>query len=235
LRMLVPELVPSVVQLKRDLEHDASILNTRFRGIYISRTRKDIGVESNYIPHVHTVKPMGSQRGMSGAEMFKYTRGQGAYNQVNKLIEVIKSHRPGKGIVFVWQHVVRNFVEGELRNTDIKFESISGLTNNKERARIMKEFNEGKLDTVLISTKTSVDLDSDYVFFYEFTVDVRQVIGRAERGLNPKDLHIHWLFTQETGEFDYFKENIYNRSLLVRNVVGTQCDDLDEVATTIGG
>ena len=44
--------------------------------------------------------------------------------------------------------------------------------------------------------------------------------GRAERGLNAKTLYVHYIFTENTGEADFFKQYIYDRAYLTTSLLG---------------
>lgn len=201
------------------------------KGIYIRRTRTGLGIANDYVTHVHKTSPHGHQIGASGINMFNITKGEGANNQVRELIRIINSEL-GKGLVYIRHHAIRRFVERELQKEGIAYATINGLVNGKERGEIMKAFNEGKEDApkvVLTSVTTSLDLDCDFVIFYEFTVDAKQMIGRAERGLVPKTINIHFIFVEETDEMNYFLENIYKRSIVVQQVLRRNYNELIRV------
>ena len=191
-----------------------------FRDVVVTRTRKDLGIFSNYVPHVHMVKALPEQSGACGVNMFEITKGRGAYPQVNKLIDIIQNAKPDKGLVYINRHATREFVVEELNKTDIRFDCINGKTSLLERKRIAEAFNNNQLDIIITSVTSALDLDCEYIIFYEFTVNVKQMLGRGERGLNPKTLDIHYIFTTHTEEPAYFIRNIYERSLLVKRVMG---------------
>lgn len=46
------------------------------------------------------------------------------------------------------------------------------------------------------------------------------MIGRAHRGLSPKDLEILFLLTRDTEEIKYFLKYIYYRSEMIQNTLG---------------
>lgn len=192
----------------------------KFRDLIVVRTRKELGIYSNYVPHVHMLEPTHAQFQASGQNMFTITKGEGAYPETNKVIEIINSHKPSRGLMYINQHAIRDFVTSELDKTDIRYACINGKTKTADRTRICDEFNSGKLDLIITSVTSALDLDCDYLIFYEFTVDLKQMIGRAERGLNPKTLDIHYIFVAHTEEPTYFYKNIYLRSLMVKTVLG---------------
>ena len=149
--------------------------------------------------------------------MFAITKGPGAYPQAEAVKRIIRGRRD-KGLIYVNLGVVREFLFEELQKAGIRVACVYGKTTLKERKEIQKKFENGELDVIITSVTTSLDLECDYIIFYEFTVDVYQMIGRADRGLKNKRLDIFFIITAKTGEADYFLNNIYERSLLIRKV-----------------
>lgn len=192
----------------------------KFKDIIVVRTRKDLGIASVYVPKVHLIKPTKEQMGASGKQLFLTTKGEGAIPQVTELIRIIKEYIPRKGIVYIHQHAIREFVERELDKAGVKYVSAHGKTKRQDLKQICDDFNNNKYSVLLTSLTDSLDLDCDYCVFYEYTVRFKQLIGRAERGLNPKTLYIHYLFTEYTDEPEYFYRNVYTRSLLTQTVLG---------------
>ncbi|GAA0101710.1 hypothetical protein UT300012_24250 [Paraclostridium bifermentans] len=235
LAMLDRETYSNYKDTKTKLVHGNLDIEKSDPGVYIRRTRSGLGIANDYLTHVHVTEPHQHQANASGINMFEITKGEGAYNQVAKLIEII-DNEPGKGLVYIRHHSIRKFVEGELEKAGIPFASINGLVTGKQRGDIMNKFNEGgegAPKVVLTSVTTSLDLDCDFVIFYEFTVDAKQMIGRAERGLIPKTIHIHFIFVRYTEEISYFRENIYERSLVVQQVLRRDYGELVEVGKTL--
>ena len=101
---------------------------------------------------------------------------------------------------------------------------------------IERQFNEEKsLDVVITSVTTALDLDCDYVIFYEFTVDVKQMIGRAHRGLGDKELDVIFIITEDTSEIDYFYDNIYSISMTIKEIMHHDYSELEQVDREIKG
>lgn len=193
---------------------------TDFKDVIVVRTRADLGIMSEYIPKIHFVHPTEAQRGASGRDMFFITKGKGAYPQAFELIKTIKEYRPRRGIIFIHHHEVREGLLEYLDKTDIDYACLNGKSSDQEIMSVCEEFNRGEHEIIITSLTDALDLDCDYVVFYEFTVDFKQLIGRAERGLNPKTLYIHYIFTLDTDESEYFYRNVYLRSLLTRTILG---------------
>lgn len=188
-----------------------------FRGELIIRTRKELNIISDYRPYIITVKPTPEQLNCTGNNMFVTTKGWGAYPQAEAVKRILKG-RKDKGLIYVNLGAVREFLLKELQEAGIRVACIYGSTSLKDRKIITDMFERGELDVVLTSVTTSLDLECDYIIFYEFTVDIYQMIGRGDRGLKNKKLDVYFIFTEKTGEVDYFIRNIYQRSILIRQV-----------------
>jgi hypothetical protein len=94
-----------------------------------------------------------------------------------------------------------------------------GSKTHELRADIFEGFAKGEYDVLTTSVTTGLNLDSDYIIFVEFCTDIKQMMGRAERGLNPKTLDLYFIFTRKTGEIDFFLKYIYQRSLSIQEVL----------------
>lgn len=217
MHMMLREIVPSPYRLTKVLQTGEISAQDLFKGELIIRTRKDLGVVSDYRPYIVKVDPVGDQLNCRGKSMFAITKGPGAYPQAEAVKRIIKG-RKDKGLIYVNLNVVREFLFEELQKAGIRVACVYGKTTLKERKEIQKKFENGELDVIITSVTTSLDLECDYIIFYEFTVDIYQMIGRADRGLKNKRLDIFFIITAKTGEADYFLNNIYERSLLIRRV-----------------
>lgn len=175
--------------------------------LFVVRQRKF----NNHRTLVQMIEPMPHQIGAKGVNLFLKTKGEGATKQMAQLVRDIKTRVGKKGLVYVDRKNIYIPLVRYLENTGIRFNYINGWHNNKpeERDQISKDFRDGKYDVLLLNTKEAIDLDCDYIYFYQFTPHVKQFIGRGERGINPKQLEIIFLFTDKTDEFDYFLRNVY--------------------------
>lgn len=203
-----------------------------FPSFLIIRGGRDFGGKRDYRGRVRWVNIMPHQKIASkgaAATMAKY-KGDGAYNQAIALIDEIQSYKNKRGLVYINQHAIREWVLPFLDQVGIKYRCINGNTKVAERIEIMHEFNELKsLDVVITSVTTAVDLDCDYVIFYEFTVNVKQMIGRAHRGLGDKVLDIIYIITDDSEEIDYFMNNIWARCEMIRDVLGQDFSEMEDV------
>lgn len=206
---------------------------------FILKRRSDIGADTYYVPKLLLVKPMSHQKGAEGYDLFQTVKGDGAVRQAKALENIICAHmgKNEKGLVYIRHHAVREWVVARFKETDIRFACINGKQDtvgpNKKpvsREAIYELFSKGLLDVVITSITHCVDLDCDYIFFYEFYTDVKQMLGRGHRGLVPKQLTVYFMFTLDTGEIDFFLRNIYERSVLIQNVLNQISPELFKIA-----
>lgn len=208
---------------------------------YIVRTRKEVEAVTNYKTKLLLIPPMSYQKGAHGKDLSVTVKGNGATRQVHNLIKVINTHivDDEKGLVYIRHHAVRKWVVENLTGTDIRFACINGeedtigADRKASRKEIYDLFNDGELDVVITSVTHGIDLECDYIFFYEFYTDIRQMLGRGHRDLNPKDLIIYFMFTLDTDEIDYFMRTIYSRSLTVQMVLNQSVDKLIEAGMSV--
>jgi len=219
------EAFPDVRSLYTDLKMGRNIAYRR-PGMFINRNRDEQGMATRPEVNRIMVDPMPHQVGAKGMHVTRITKGEGAVVQAEKLVEIVKSRIPYKGLVYINMHEVREWVLPFFDRAGIKYGCINGFVTGQKRKDIEEAFNSGQLDVVITSVTTSLDLECDYVTFYEYSADIKQMIGRAHRGLNPKDLILDFIFTRGTGEVEYFIEFIYRRSLIIQQIIGKDYSEL---------
>lgn len=202
------------------------------------RTRRELNINSDYRPYLIKVHPdeyqvAYTQSGFVGKhyrddKLFEVMKGPKATRQLEALKRVV-TNRNDKGIIYIRLGVIRDHVYEELKKAGVRVACIYGKTTLNARNQIFKAFASGQLDVIITSVTTSLDIEADYVVFYEFTHDVYQLIGRADRGIKDKRLDIYFIITVHTGEVDFFLENIYDRSLLIRHVFRMEPNFVDRV------
>lgn len=197
---------------------------------FISRSGEDFGSKRNYRGIVKFVRPSHDQmQPCGGAKLMQLCKGRGAENQVKALVDLIKERSGQRGLIYVNQHEVRDWVLPFLDSAGIRYDCINGHTKQVDRERIMNEFNnERSLDVVITSVTTAIDLDCDFVIFYEFTPLVKQMIGRAHRGLGDKDLDVIFVLTEDSSELDYFAENVIKKSLFARDILHKNYSEIED-------
>lgn len=227
--VIAPERYPNYSKLKRMLCNGSFDIDDD-KLFFISRSNRDFGSIRDYHGSVVFVKPMpGQTKVCGGAKLMQLCKGAGAINQVEALIDLIKQRESQRGLVYINQYEILNWVMPFLDEAGIRYACINGSTKNQERAEVMHEFNDcNTLDVVLTSVTTAIDLDCDYVIFYEFTVMMKQMIGRAHRGIGDKCLDIIFILTEDSSELDYFAENIIKRCLFVRDILHKEFKEIED-------
>lgn len=199
---------------------------------YMSVNRSDYNLKGSYKTTLELVTPTIDQIGEIKGVVSKVVKGQGAVPQVKKLIDVLDTRlKDNKSIiVYIHYHSTREWVESNLRQKGIEFVSLHGrITNKEEREVILGKFKSKEVGVLLTSISESLNIDSDVVVFYEFTTKLKQVVGRAHRGLNIKQLELVFIITLDTEEVDFFLKYIYKRSLVIQDLLGKDYSEFIEV------
>lgn len=158
------------------------------------------------------IDPMPYQMEAQYGQLADMCKGEGATEQAESLAQLIQFNAGKRGLVYINRHSVREWVLPFLDHAGITYRCINGKTPHDDRKSILKEFNEDKsIDVIITSVTEALDLDCDYVIFYEFTADIKQMIGRAQRGFTDKDLFVFYMITRKTREVDYFYNNVFKR------------------------
>lgn len=227
----------NITKLRRAICKDPEVIQ-ELSTSFIVRGGEDFGGRRDYRGRVHWVEPMGYQlkhKSDDEQNLFMKFKGEGAFKQLEALISEIKGYAGKRGLVYINQHKIREWVLPYLLQYGIRVQCINGNTKAVERQQIMHEFNcTNNIDVVITSVTTAVDLDCDYVIFYEFTTNVKQMIGRAHRGLGDKILDIIYIITEDSEEIDFFLNNIWARCELTRDVLKQSCAGLDNIRADVG-
>lgn len=225
LKIICPNEVDNFKKLGSSLKrYGLTSMPSRLADLFSIRKRE----LKNHKTILQFIEPEFHQIGAKGKDLFITTKGFGATIQMDTLVDNIKSRRPLRGLVYVNRTAIFKSLSERLDESGIKFNCISGKINNKpqDRDRVSKEFKNGEYDVLLTNAKEALDLDCDYIIFYEFTVHVKQFIGRGERGISLKPLEVIFMFTDNTDEYDYFNRNIYEISQEIQELLDLDYDDV---------
>lgn len=216
LKIVAPDAVGNYRKLASNLKQmGLAGMPKNLQDLFVVRDRT-----SNRKGYAVWVDPMPHQYGASGRDLFKITKGHGAENQGEALVNLIRDKRPLRGIVYVNLTECYDFLKDYLASHGIRAGIINGkVTDQKVRDKILEDFANDRLDVILTNTKEAVDMDCNYAVFYEYTCHVKQVIGRGERGFDPITFEVFFMFTKETEEFDYFKRNVLEISQEVQELL----------------
>lgn len=164
------------------------------------------------------IQPMEHQMTANGVNAVCTVKGDGAWAQLVSLVKLIKSRKGEQVLVYINRKEIYSVVSQVLTHEGISHGIVNGDTKNKDLIR--DRFRSRKFDVLLTNSTTSLDIQCDYIVFYELTMDVKQFIGRAERGLDSKELDVYFFVTCKTFEVRFFFDKIYNRAFDVERVLG---------------
>lgn len=223
LHLINPIMVPDWKVLTKDLkDYGSGVIDSHLRDLFVVRQR-DYNRHRGYLVEI---EPLPHQVEAVGEELFYITKGQGAYNSFEKVFDIHQSLEDKRGLIYSNLTLVQNALYEYLVSMGVKTIVINGKMTRQEKDRRAEAYRNGEYDIVITNITEAIDLTSDYVVFYEFTSHVKQLIGRAERTLDSKELPIYFLIVKDTGEFDYFLRNVYNRCQMVEDLLNF---DLKEV------
>jgi hypothetical protein len=232
--IMKPEKYSNVQKFKRDLDY------CRFNiaedpTFFINRSGKELGRNSTYNGHVLWVPAMSHQtEEIGGNALMLLCKGDGAIKQAEALVDLVKAYEGKRGLVYVNQHAVRDWILPFFDAAGIKYGCINGKTKTSDDNEVMRQFNDEKsLDVVITSCTTAIDLDCDFVIFYEFTVMLKQMIGRADRGLAGKTVDVWYVITKYSYEPLYFKKTIVDRSDVIKRLLKKDYAELDSIASEL--
>ena len=223
LHLINPIMVPNWKALSKDLkDYGSGVIDSHLRDLYVVRQRE----YNRHKGYLVEIEPLPHQVEAVGEELFYITKGEGAYNSFEKVMDIHQSLEGKRGLIYANLTLVQNALYDYLTSMGIKTVVINGKMTRSEKDRRAEAYRNGEFEIVITNITEAIDLTSDYVVFYEFTSHVKQLIGRAERTLDSKELPIYFLVVKDTGEFDYFLRNVYNRCQMVEDLLNF---DLKEV------
>lgn len=195
-----------------------------YQDFYHPFEREDLGLGNSYVPSILQVEPTEEQKGSTGKIMMDLTRGEGATPQHKATAERVQEEVDlgGQGLLYVYHHKYRDALVQYLDSRDditFRYECINGNTSEKEYVRIMDAFHKKEIDVILTSISTHMNLDCEFIFFYEWDINVRQTVGRAERSLLPKEIKCIFLFTDDTGEYLKFMNTVWVRASMIEETL----------------
>lgn len=218
-----PALFPSTRKLFNSLKYGRYRLSDN-KLFFIVRNGEEFGRTIPPKGMIFWVDPTPEQEMSRSSDPFVY-KGDNAYNQLEALCSALDYYTSEglRGLVYINRHNIRNAVITYLKDNgyDFNYDCIHGFTKASDRESILHEFNDKKsLDFIITSVTEALDLDCDYVLFYETTSDIKQMIGRAQRGFHNKNLDVVFFITKGTPEVLKFY-NIYKNSVLIEDIVGS--------------
>lgn len=140
-------------------------------------------------------------------------KGPSGKPQLNVLFRTIKDNmrKNQRGLIYANLKVIQNAVLEEAKRQGVRAVLVNGEVTGKDRQKALNDFMNGDYDIIVTNITTSIKIDSDYVVFYELSSDIKQTIGRTERGFDSKELYIYYVITVGTPEEQSYNE-IYRKA-----------------------
>lgn len=194
---------------------------------YVAWTRDELGLSGNYIPELVLIKPTEEQLTCNLKDIPTIIKGQEDSPQMKALLAIcqylIKTHK--RGLIYSNRRANSRIILENLQKLGINARVANGEPEyKKEKDASIKAFNAKQVDILITNMTTSLNLDSDFVVYWENTNRATQMLGRCERGFLPKDLYIYYILTEDTVELTQFEENVYKRSKWMKETLGTNND-----------
>lgn len=196
-----------------DYRHLDNLANCLFPH-YVSWTRSELGLAGNYTTDLILVKPDDEQIKATSIDIPTLIKGKRDSNQVKVFLAICKGlvKQNKKGLVYASRHENSQMLLEELTEIGIHAAVVNGERKNKViRKDVLHDFKNGKVDILITRLTMSLNLDSDFVIYWENTNRAVQMVGRCERGFIPKDLYICYLLTENTVELEQFYRTVYLR------------------------
>lgn len=189
-------------------------ISNRFYMRYISWTRSELGLNGNYRPHLLLIKPTEEQMDCGYTEIAEKIKGIEESNQVETLKAIVKDMKAKNktGLIYCDTRANSEMLRRVLTKEGHRTMVANGEKRNRDiRGAILELFAQKEIDVLITNLTTSLNLDCDYLVFWENTNRAVQMLGRCERGFTIKDLDIYFLLTEDTVEISQFSRNVYRR------------------------
>lgn len=200
-------------------------------GKYISITRSEINLKGNYTVNPLLVTPDKDYTNVSRKDIPKLVKGDPDGCAVRALLQEVKDYKDTnlKGLIYVNLNNNKEMVKEYLTLSGISCEILDGehTKTAKSKEEVKKRFREGELDCLITNLTVGLNLQCDYIVFYELTFDFKQMLGRGERGLKANDLFLTFIVVNDTEDVIIFYENVYNRAKLLGEVCGKDITEIE--------
>lgn len=223
----------------RDVHKDGTVTYHDLEDLYKATCRKVLiisrsdvdGAQVNYKPDLIYSEATPQERKVKGRDMLDL-KGNKDSEIVQKLIFKLKDlkYRGKRGLIFCNTNRNKAMLQEALTQSGLITDILDGThTNTNEKKEIVKQrFVNKELDCLITNARTGLDLECDYIMFWEFTLDTFQVLGRGQRGLKGKDMLVYFCIVNGTVEINYFKTNVLERAEYLEQLFGRNISVLRE-------
>jgi superfamily II DNA or RNA helicase len=213
-----------VALVTKDMLNLFGIRNRMHMGQYVPNKIPDImsyktrdSILSVEVRRFHTHVPNLSFPGVS---IFSYTRG---YKSVESLVLLknIVTENEGKKFLIHCNLTEHHNVLKDYLNTIMGLTCgvISGQTKNI--SNVQRLFKEGVLDCVIFSIPLGLDLESDYIIMYDWTVFAVQAVGRGLRSNQTGKYKAYFIISDVEAEMKLCRNSVIKNGLLTEEALDT--------------
>lgn len=218
------------------VQHLSRLLD-EISGRYISVTRNEIGLKGNYQVNPILCTPGKDYTEIDRKDVPRLVKGdydgcamKALYKEVKKL-----DGQGLKGLIYVNLNENKDKVKKYLAERGIETDIFDGQhTKTKaQKEKVKQKFINGEVNCLITNLTVGVNLQCDYIIFYELTFDFKQMLGRGERGLKSNNLYLSFIVVDNSDDVIIFYENVYNRAKLLGQVCGKDITEIEEAYKTI--
>lgn len=201
----------------------------------LSITREHVGARGNYKPIFIPIPNVHDSSYSKCPESPKVQKADPDGKAIDILVNLVK-HKLAegqKGLIYANLNKYKSLIIDKLSKLCTIAEISGRVTNTSVRTAIQQDFNNNKIDVVILNVTEALDLTCDYVIFYEQTSLYKQVIGRGERGLAGRDLEIYFMVITDNYDMNFFFRNVYQNGLLIEKLCSKDISELHEINNQI--
>ncbi len=207
----------------KNLDAISKLLSPR----YLNISREDIGCKGNYEPIFIPIPNDSNIPAKQTPNNPKIQKSNPNGMPIQILVELVQQLiiKGKKGIIYANLNKYKTLIVNNISQFCTVGE-ISGRVSVPERARLQNDFNNGRLQVLVINVTESLDLTCDFIIFYELTSLYKQVIGRGERGLVGRDLQIYFMVITDNYDMDFFFKHVYQCGILLESLCHKNISEL---------
>jgi len=203
---------------------------------YVYWEREELGIKGTPRAYPLLVEPTDEEQlNCTLLNIPTILKGRKNSNQVEVLKALLLDLKKRGLIGLIYANRINNckMIKEICNDINIKTEILNGETSREQKKQIQKDFHNFKYDVLITSLTTSLNLDCDFVIFWENTNLSQQVLGRCQRGFLPKDLLIYFILTNKTVELEQFDKNVWRRNKWLHEALGKDTEIFNQIHNKI--
>lgn len=194
------------------------LLAEKLNGFIFHKTREELGIKGERIPHVLKCSPSPSQlnRIKAGEDYNMILKRE--YNESHDKVISLCSYRYLLGkqsLIYAWNEDTRQILLDQFQKQapSLVVREISGRISSEDCSQVSDDFMNKEVDVVVTSITESINLSCDGIILFSVPPNYKQLIGRTERGSEKREVSIYLVYFPGTPEEDYFRDVVSERVL----------------------